>query len=76
MESAIQRGYLVLADISGYTSFMAESELDHAQGILRNILTLLIDQLTPTLELAKLGGMQYSPTFRRRKFREANSCWS
>jgi hypothetical protein len=55
---------------------MAESELDHAQGILRNILTLLIDQLTPTLELAKLGGMQYSPTFRRRKFREANSCWS
>jgi hypothetical protein len=35
---------------------MAESELDHAQGILRNILTLLIDQLTPTLELAEVEG--------------------
>lgn len=56
MESTIQRGYLILADISGYTSFMAESELEHAQGISRNILTLLIDQLTPMLELAEVEG--------------------
>ena len=56
MESSIQRGYLVLADISGYTSFMAGSELDHAQGILTNILTLVIQHLTPTLTLAEVEG--------------------
>ena len=47
MNLPIQHGYLVLADISGYTSFLAKSELDHAQDILRSILTLLIGELTP-----------------------------
>jgi hypothetical protein len=56
MESPIHQGYLVIADISGYTSFLAESELDHAPDILRSILTLLIGQLTPTLELAEVEG--------------------
>jgi hypothetical protein len=56
MASTIQRGYLVLADISGYTSFMAGNELDHAQGILSDILTLVIKNLTPTLSLAEVEG--------------------
>ena len=56
MGSSIQQGYLLLADISGYTSFMAGSELEHAQGILSNILTLVIRNLTPTLTLAEVEG--------------------
>jgi uncharacterized protein YndB with AHSA1/START domain len=56
MGSPVQRGYLLLADISGYTSFMAGSELEHAQGILSNILTLVIHHLTPTLTLAEVEG--------------------
>jgi len=56
MNLPIQHGYLVLADISGYTSFLAKSELDHAQDILRSVLTLLIGELTPTLELAEVEG--------------------
>jgi hypothetical protein len=56
MTVPIQHGYLVLADISGFTSFLAKSELDHAQDILRSILTLLIAELTPTLELAEVEG--------------------
>ena len=56
MDSTIQRGYFVLADISGYTPFMAESELDHAYVILNDILTLLIKNLTPTLRLVEVEG--------------------
>ena len=56
MASTIQRGYFILADISGYTSFMASNELDHVQGILNNIITLLIRQMTPTLSLVEVEG--------------------
>ena len=55
-EPAIQTGYLVLVDLSGYTPFMASSELDHAQGILSNLLDLLCSRLTPTLTLAEIEG--------------------
>lgn len=56
MEPPIQEGYLVLADISGYTSFLAENELDHAPAVLHNILTLVVDRLTPTMKLAEVEG--------------------
>jgi class 3 adenylate cyclase len=56
MASTIQRGYFVLADISGYTAFMAGNELDHVQGILDNILTLIIRHLTLTLTLIEVEG--------------------
>ncbi|HMB92819.1 MAG TPA: DUF2652 domain-containing protein [Rhodothermales bacterium] len=56
MESPIQEGYLILADISEYTSFLAENELDHAPAILNNVLTLLVNQMTPTLKLAEVEG--------------------
>lgn len=55
-QPAIQNGYLVLVDLSGYTPFMASSELDHAQGILSNLLDLLCSRLTPTLTLAEIEG--------------------
>ena len=56
MDNSIQQGHLVLADLSGYTSFLAENELDHSQPILEGVLTLLIDHLTPTLTLAEVEG--------------------
>lgn len=56
MESPIQQGYLVLADISGYTSFIAETELDHGPNILHHLITLIIKQLTPALQLAEVEG--------------------
>ena len=34
MDAATQHGYLLLADISGYTSFLVGTELDHAHEIL------------------------------------------
>lgn len=56
MESPIQEGYLILADISGYTSYLAENEMDHAPAVLHNVLKLLIERLTPTLKLAEVEG--------------------
>ncbi len=38
MEKTTQYGYLVLADISGYTSYLAGVELDHAHEILTDLL--------------------------------------
>ena len=35
MNSETQHGYLVLADISGYTSYLAGVELTHAREMIR-----------------------------------------
>ena len=56
MESKTQRGFFVLADISGYTGFMAGTELEHAHDIVGELLELIVGQLTPTLTLSKLEG--------------------
>lgn len=56
MDSQIQHGYIVLADISGFTSFMEETEITHSSSILSNIIELIIGQFTPTLNLAEVEG--------------------
>lgn len=63
----IQTGYLVLADLSGFTSFVARTELDHAPVILANLLGVLRSRLTPLLELAEVEGdalFLYAPSER------------
>ena len=42
MEQKPQHGYLVLADISGYTLYLAGVELDHAQGVLADLLETIV----------------------------------
>jgi uncharacterized protein YndB with AHSA1/START domain len=56
MSTLTQHGYLVLADISGYTSFVAATELEHAHEILTELLELILSRFTPTLTLSKLEG--------------------
>jgi hypothetical protein len=51
-----QHGYLVLADISGFLPFVTSTELEHAQDIMRELLELIVQRLTPTLMLAALEG--------------------
>jgi len=51
-----QHGTLLLADISGYTSFVAATELEHSQDILSELLELIVNRLTPPLTLSKLEG--------------------
>jgi hypothetical protein len=56
MSNKIQQGYLVIADISGYTAYLSSTELDHAHEILRDLLEVIINSFKPTLTIAKLEG--------------------
>ncbi len=56
MEGEVYSGYLVFADISGYTSYVAQTELTHSRAVLEELLELLIKRLTTVLTLSKLEG--------------------
>lgn len=47
---------LIIADISGYTTYLAGAELDHAQDILADLMDTVVAALRPTFRLAKLEG--------------------
>jgi uncharacterized protein YndB with AHSA1/START domain len=49
-------GYLLIADISGYTAYLTSSEQDHANPILSSLLTSLVEQIGDPLHLWKLEG--------------------
>ena len=51
-----RQGYLLLADISGYTAFLTGTELEHAHGIINELTRLIRDQLTPPMRFVKLEG--------------------
>jgi uncharacterized protein YndB with AHSA1/START domain len=46
----------VIADISGYTKFLAGVELDHAQDIIADVMDTLLKRLRPPFRLAKFEG--------------------
>src|SRR3954447_9638705 len=46
----------LIADISGYTSFLAGVELDHAQDIIADLLDTVVRCLRPPFRLAKFEG--------------------
>ena len=46
----------VIADISGYTSFLAGVELDHAQDIIADVMDTVVRRLRPPFRLAKFEG--------------------
>ncbi len=50
------RGHLVLADISGYTRFLTESELEHANGIMGELLNSIIQAIDAPLEISRIEG--------------------
>jgi uncharacterized protein YndB with AHSA1/START domain len=46
----------LIADISGYTGYLADVELDHAQDILADLVGAVVSALRPNFRLAKLEG--------------------
>ena len=46
----------VIADISGYTNFLAAVELDHAQDIISDVMDTVVRGLRPPFRLAKFEG--------------------
>jgi len=53
---AAQQGYILIADITGYTKFLSKSELEHAQEILHSLLELLIENTKVPLVISRLEG--------------------
>jgi hypothetical protein len=51
-----REGYLLLADISGYTAFLTGTELAHAQSIIRELTLLVRKRLTPPMRFVKYEG--------------------
>lgn len=54
--SAPQQGFLLIADITGYTMYLSQSELEHAQEVLQTLLELLVDHTRPPLVISRLAG--------------------
>lgn len=53
---ATHTGYLLIADISGYTQFLTSSEQDHANPILQSLLSSLVEQVGEPLQFWKMDG--------------------
>lgn len=56
MPSSAQPTCFLIADISGYTGYLADVELDHAQDILADLVGAVVSALRPNFRLAKLEG--------------------
>jgi hypothetical protein len=56
MERKTQTGYLVLADISGYTSFVAQTEIEHADMALAFLLETIVEKISGLLTVSQLEG--------------------
>ena len=56
MSAVPQPACFLIADISGYTGYLADVELDHAQDILADLVGAVVSALRPNFRLAKLEG--------------------
>ena len=50
------QGFLVCADISGYTDYLSQSEFDHASGVIGDLLDVLVGKVVAPLHLSSVVG--------------------
>jgi uncharacterized protein YndB with AHSA1/START domain len=54
--SGLQEGALVLADISGYSKFIAQTEVDHSWSILHELLDTVVRSLHGRMDVSQVEG--------------------
>ncbi len=54
--SPVERGCLLLADVSGYTSYLMGSELEHAHDILEDLMGTLVEHVGKVFTVNELEG--------------------
>ncbi len=54
--SGLQEGALVLADISGYSKFVAQTEVDHSWSILHELLDTMVRSLSGRMDVSQVEG--------------------
>ena len=52
----VDSGYLIIADITGYTACLSKSELEHAHDILQSLIQTIIEQINAPLVISRLQG--------------------
>jgi len=52
----INKGYLLITDITGYTSFLTMHELDHAQHIIEALMNCQLDALVSPVQVSNFQG--------------------
>jgi len=52
----LNTAYLVITDISGYTAFLTQAELEHAQDIMEGLFKALLESVEPPLVISKPEG--------------------
>ncbi len=56
MQPAAQPTCFLIADISGYTGYLAGVELEHAEDILTDLLGVIVAALRPSFQLSRIEG--------------------
>ncbi|MDK1117763.1 MAG: DUF2652 domain-containing protein [Anaerolineae bacterium] len=56
MAQKTQQGYLLIGDISGFTSYLAKVELEHAHEILTDLLETIVKEFRTLMTISKLEG--------------------
>jgi uncharacterized protein YndB with AHSA1/START domain len=56
MAATPESGFLVIADLTGYTAYLSGSELEHAPVIAGDLLETIVGRLEPPFRLAKFEG--------------------
>ncbi len=51
-----ESGFLVIADLTGYTAYLSGSEIEHAPAIAGDLLETIVGRLEPPFRLAKFEG--------------------
>jgi Protein of unknown function (DUF2652) len=54
--SKVQEGLLVLADISGYTAFVTQTEMDHSWEILHELLEVMVRSAEGKMDVSQVEG--------------------
>ena len=49
-------GYMMIADITGYTAFLSKTELTHAQEILEALMNTLVEHIHPLIVISRIEG--------------------
>lgn len=52
----VKNGYLLISDITGYTEFLVESELQHAKEILDTLLKTGVNSMRPPIRVLNTRG--------------------
>lgn len=56
MDATLERGFIVLADLSGFTTFVTETEVRHGTEVVAALLDTVIRRLSPPLEVEEIEG--------------------